>query len=263
LNQELKELDELDEIGRMDYTTLLNSHVAYKRSMVNNPKAFIAILNVILPPLSKTGLKERTPRDEQIISLALHLIRNLAFIRSDQSEFVVALSSSHLLDLLLTMASNAMHNNIVLDIFHLIFCGIPPNSFPASTQQTSSAQTVLGKALRAEETAARQKARHANSRHNRFGTTIAVKQHNASFIIHKQSAIKKDPGELLDETKKATRRRTAHVDEDFEPLTYEASNIMRKFCQEFVELCFNSNLSVQFSLFIKLIIGDQISWRVS
>src|ERR1700761_3459649 len=76
LIEELKELEEVDEWERTDYTVLLNSHVAYKRSMVNNPKTFIAILNIMIPSLAKTP-KEKVPRDTQIISLTLHLIRNL------------------------------------------------------------------------------------------------------------------------------------------------------------------------------------------
>jgi replication fork protection complex subunit Tof1/Swi1 len=239
LTEELKELEEVEELERTDYTVLLNSHAAYKRALVNNPKAFDALLNILLPSLAKTG-KEKQPRDNQIISLVLHLLRNLAFIKSDQSEYITTLSSSHFLDLLLTLGSNAFHNNLLLDFFHLLFRGIPLSSLSSAQKATRSALT---KALEAEQAEARKNSRHANTRHNRFGTTVAIRQHNASFIIHKQSAITRDPGELLDASKKATRRKAMKTDETYEALTYEAVNVMKKFCNTFIESCFNRESS--------------------
>lgn len=235
LTEELKELEEVDDIGRTDYTVLLNSHISYKRALVNNPKTFQALLNIMLPSLAKTP-KERIPRDTQIISLVLHLLRNLAFIKTDQSEYITALSSTHFLDLILTLASNLMHNTLILDFLQLLFRGIPHSSLSKAQKATKTALTA---ALEAEQAVARKNARHSNSRHNRFGTTVAVRQHNASFIIHKQSAITRDPGELLDASKKATRRRAGKTDEAYEALTYEAANIMKEFCNTFIESCFN------------------------
>lgn len=235
LTEELKELEEVDDIERTDYTVLLNSHSAYKRVLVNNPKALDALLNIMLPSLAKTG-KEKTARDTQIISLVLHLLRNLAFIKTDQSEYITTLSSTHFFDLILTLASNALHNTILLDFLHLLFRGIPLHSLYSAQKATKSALT---RALEAEQAASRKNTRHANSRHNRFGTTVAVRRHNASFIIHKQAAITRDPGELLDASKKATRRKAMKTDEAYEALTYETSNVMKSFCNTFIESCFN------------------------
>jgi replication fork protection complex subunit Tof1/Swi1 len=221
-----------------DYTVLLNSHAAYKRALVNNPKAFDALLNTLLPSLAKT-VKEKQPRDNQIISLVLHLLRNLAFIKSNQYEYITTLSSSHFLDLLLTLGSNALHSNLLLDFSHLLFRGIPHSSLSGAQKATKSALT---KALEAEQAEVRKNSRHANTRHNRFGTTVSIRQHNASFIIHKQSAITRDPGELLDASKKATRRKAMKTDETYEALTYEAANVMKKFCNTFIESCFNREL---------------------
>lgn len=75
------ELLELDEVAdaNADFTALLNSHLSYKATLLR-PGVLSAIFGIVLPCLAKTR-KERTDRDGQIISIVLHLFRNLAFIR--------------------------------------------------------------------------------------------------------------------------------------------------------------------------------------
>lgn len=90
---ELMELDEELDAGT-DYTALLNSHLSYKATLLQ-PGVLQALFGVMLPCLAKT-CKERKERDSQIISIILHLFRNLAFIRdlpsnshlsADQAEY--------------------------------------------------------------------------------------------------------------------------------------------------------------------------------
>jgi replication fork protection complex subunit Tof1/Swi1 len=107
-----------------------------------------SLFTLVLPPLSKP-LKERTPRDGQIINLVLHLIRNLAFIRdlprdvrssADQAELgglqgrlIRQLEDTHFMELLLVIAANndgdSMFNSwntLVLEIFYLLVRGVRP-----------------------------------------------------------------------------------------------------------------------------------------
>jgi replication fork protection complex subunit Tof1/Swi1 len=157
LAEELKELDEELDRGT-DYTQLLQSHLHYKAALLR-PGVLQALFSITLPCLAR-GPKTRTERDVQIVNVVLHLVRNLAFIKdlpanvhlsADQAEFaslqsklIRTLSESHLLDLLLTIASsatsNAMFNNwntLVLEIFYLLFRGIKPASLTLETSAVS------------------------------------------------------------------------------------------------------------------------------
>ncbi len=108
-----------------------------------------ALLGIMLPCLAKEK-KARTERDGQIVNVVLHLFRNLAFIKdrpanrhasvdeaeyaSLQSKYIKALSEAHVLDLLMTIASNATQdaffnqwNTLVMEIFYLLFRGVSPS----------------------------------------------------------------------------------------------------------------------------------------
>lgn len=148
LAEELKELDEEFDRGA-DYTQLLQSHLHYKAALLR-PGVMQALFNILLPCLAKDK-KERKERDEQIINVVLHLVRNLAFIKdlptnvhlsADQADFsslqsklIRTLADAHYLELLTTIASNAatdkMFNNwntLVLEIFYLLFRGVRPTA---------------------------------------------------------------------------------------------------------------------------------------
>jgi replication fork protection complex subunit Tof1/Swi1 len=144
--EELKELDEEYDKG-VDFTQLLHSHLIYKAALLR-PGVIHSLFALVLPPLAKP-IKERTPRDGQIINLILHLIRNLAFIRdlprdvrssADQAELgglqgrlIRQLEKSRFLELLLVIAANKnadplfnSWNTLVLEIFYLLFRGVRP-----------------------------------------------------------------------------------------------------------------------------------------
>lgn len=149
--EELKELDEEFDKG-VDYTQLLQSHLAYKQALLK-PGVIRALFGIMLPPLAKTA-KERTPRDGQVVNVILHLIRNLAFIRdaqrnirssADQVELgtmqgklIRQLEESHLLELLISISANADNdllfngwNTLILEIFYLLVRGVKPGSLTA------------------------------------------------------------------------------------------------------------------------------------
>lgn len=156
--EELKELDEQLDKGT-DYTQLLQSHLNYKAALLK-PGVMQALFGIMLPPLAKHP-KQRVERDGQIINVVLHLIRNMAFIKdltpnihlsADQLEYsglqsklIRALSESHTLELLLTIASNTVNdalvngwNTLVLEIFYLLFRGVKPTSLTADQKKVRS-----------------------------------------------------------------------------------------------------------------------------
>ena len=151
LAEELKELDEVEDKGT-DYTQLLLSHLNYKAALLR-PGVMEALFSIMLPCLAK-DTKERKERDVQIINVILYLIRNLAFIKdlpanthlsADQAEYsslqsrlIKVLSDTHVLDLLLTIASNTSSNPLfnnwnvlTLEIIYLLFRGVKPSSLAA------------------------------------------------------------------------------------------------------------------------------------
>ncbi|KAI4520868.1 timeless-domain-containing protein [Schizophyllum commune Loenen D] len=280
--EELKELD--DELDRgADYTVLQQSHLHYKAALLK-PDVMKALLSIMIPPLAKP-VKERTERDKQIMTVVLNLIRNLAFIKdlppniyhsSDQAEFsslqsklIRALSETHAMELLLTIAVNDNNdplfnqwNTLILEIFYLLYRGVKPSSL--AMDQTKQTSKNLHRLLETEQKIRQDVSRKASSRHSRFGTTITVKLNpkkaapaadgeegssskkagSSHFVLHQQQALHKDASSILDMKKKA-KKKGMTVDElaREENLSVEARNILQKFAAEFVENCFNPFLS--------------------
>jgi len=137
--------------------------------------------------------RERTPKDENVISLVLHVFRNLAYLvdrhststsaaavedSSLQSDMVVAFQREGVLDLLLAMSSQADSNDyapwnmVVLDILHLVYRGVRPEELmvPEGKVEQNRLRQMLDLEARQSENAFGLK----GSRHSRFGTTIAV-----------------------------------------------------------------------------------------
>ncbi|KAG1818982.1 timeless protein-domain-containing protein [Suillus subaureus] len=206
--EELQELDEELDKGT-DYTQLMFSHLNYKAALLT-PGVMQALFGIVLPPISKPA-KERKERDGQIVNLILHLIRNLIFIKdlpanthlsADQAEYsslqtrlVKALSETHTLDLLLTIAANTSNDSLfnasstlVLEIFYLLFRGVKPHLLAIDQSKVESLLIFLcciltslqqpaqnlHRLLAAEDKKKKDLARNASSRHSRFGTTISV-----------------------------------------------------------------------------------------
>lgn len=207
LAAELKELDEED--VKADYTHLLESHLYYKAALLR-PGVISALFSILLPCIAKDK-RERKERDTQIVNVILHLFRNLAFIRdkppnahlsADQAEFsslqstlVKTYAESHVLDLLITVASNASDsffaqwNTLVLETLYLLYRGVLPGSIAMDQVKVNASvhvlinwslmcmqrsQSTLSQLLAAESKLHVENKRTASSRHSRFGTTIAV-----------------------------------------------------------------------------------------
>ncbi|KAL0580059.1 Topoisomerase 1-associated factor 1 [Marasmius crinis-equi] len=286
LAEELKELD--DQLDRgTDYTQLLQSHLHYKAALLK-PGVIQALFGIMIPPLVKPH-KERTERDMQIVNVVLHLFRNLAFIKdpppnvnvsSDQAEFsglqsklIRALSETHTLELLLTIAANVDRdllfdnvNTLVLEILYLLFRGVKPSTL--AVDQKKKASDNLKKLIQEEEKAKRKLARFAPSRHSRFGTTISVqlnpnkkprkpaedgneadsepaKPGVAPFVVHHQQGMNRDLGSVWDMSKRQKAKKGQTVDElsKEDHLTAEARQALQTFATDFLDSCFNPFLS--------------------
>ncbi|KAJ7582904.1 timeless protein-domain-containing protein [Mycena floridula] len=278
--EELKELDDDLDKGT-DYTQLLQSHIHYKAALLK-PGVMQALFGIMIPPIAKPS-KERTERESQIINLVLHLIRNLVFIKdlpsnthlsSDRAEFsslqsklVAALSETHILQLLLTIAANAAKdphfvrwNTLVLEIFYLLFRGVKPSSLAIDQSKQPSQQ--LSSLLAAENKIKRENARKP-TRHSRFGTTIAVKLNpnkprpvdgqeagsdnsgGPSFVLHRQQAINEEVGNIWDITKRHKTKKAVVLDPlaTQDNLSVEALSILQTFANDFLDGCFNPFLA--------------------
>ncbi|KAG2355989.1 timeless protein-domain-containing protein [Suillus spraguei] len=268
--EELQELDEERDKGT-DYTQLMLSHLNYKAALLTSG-VMQALFGIVLPPISKPA-KERKERDGQIVNLILHLIRNLIFIKdlpanthlsADQAEYsslqtrlVKALSETHTLDLLLTIAANTSNdplfnasNTLVLEIFYLLFRGVKPHLL-AIDQSKQPAQT-LHRLLAAEDKKKKDLARNASSRHSRFGTTISQPDADTEspndpasssrpLVLHRQAAITQESGSVLDFAKRSKARKSNKIDElaREDNLSVEAKIVLQGFARESVESSFN------------------------
>jgi replication fork protection complex subunit Tof1/Swi1 len=127
----------------------------------------------------------------------------------------------------------------------------------------------LHRLLAAEERSRRDFARKASSRHSRFGTTIAVKLNpnkkphppndedrgneansepstsSQSFVLHRQQAISREAGSIMDMTKRQHSKKANTADElaREDNLSMEAKLILQNLAIEFVEACFNRKSS--------------------
>jgi replication fork protection complex subunit Tof1/Swi1 len=118
--------------------------------------------------------------------------------------------------------------------------------------------------LAKENSLKRQQARHAPTRHSRFGTTITVqlnpnkkprpsndgneadsernsKNEAKSFVIHRQTGINRDVGSIWDMSKRQKGKKSQTVDElsKEDNLSLEARTVLQTFATDFLESCFN------------------------
>ncbi|KAG8689963.1 Topoisomerase 1-associated factor 1, partial [Ceratobasidium sp. 395] len=272
--QELKELDEeYDE--KTDYATLLLAQLHYKEVLAC-PEVLKALQNIMMPCIAKDR-RSRVERDVQIISLVLHIFRNLLVLKdpprtssslsssatslsSLQSRLLVALRTTGLLDLLLTCASNvdrpefSEFGAVLLEISYLLVRGVGVRDvvkvkIKMGKNESSGRGGMAGdgedeelKALLEREMRDRKMSkRGAPTRHSRFGTTITLKTDKQHYVLHRQEAITADPSQMIDMVKKKRAKKTVRVDEVgvFNPLSLDALGALAVYAGTFIESCFN------------------------
>ncbi|KAK4685899.1 replication fork protection complex subunit TIMELESS/Tof1/Swi1, partial [Tremellales sp. Uapishka_1] len=274
VQQELKEMQ--DEPGMVtDYASLLRAQLEYKAMILQSNAPLRCLLALMLPSLAKPRKDER---DEKIVSLGLHIVRNLLAIKDAvasettsgeqeelsqlQSTLIVQLNGLTYFQLLLTLASCAdksdlnQYNVLVLDILHLIFRSVKAKNL--GQDQVRAPVENLKKLLDLETRKKTLHSRSSTSRHSRFGTTVSVKAGNQKVILHKQNAIKIETGKILDDFKRKRMGKVKKVvsafsllqldgihasqDELAQPvdLSPEAMKVLQGLGKTFILSCFNT-----------------------
>ncbi|KAI9673442.1 MAG: Topoisomerase 1-associated factor 1 [Caeruleum heppii] len=250
---------------------LHNAQAEYKRGILHHETAKIltTVAKFALPSIS-VPLKERSSRDEGIIRMTLLFLRNVTQITSppdaqseeneseiSRSDTIEAFHDQHIFQLLLTISSEMGKGDFknedvqILEILFYILKGIDVEKlFMAKDQQAMQTTSELKALLRKEATMLRGYARHAPSRHNRFGTMIWMKREdNRVSTLTGQGVLRDDQRglEKIDKTKtwKKPRGRRKEEDipqEDFTTpvtITNSATGRLRQFVETFIDSGFN------------------------
>ncbi|KAK4051924.1 Topoisomerase 1-associated factor 1 [Microbotryomycetes sp. JL201] len=259
-----------------NYASLMNAQRQYKASLLRTG-CLRAIFQLMSPSLTKSR-RDRSKKDENIISLVMFTFRNLAAIRdkpsmsdsveaiemstlqagcrpkADHSEYIRQLADEQIFDLLIAMAQNAdssefqSWNMVTLDILHLIFRGVDPHELMVPSDQID--ENKLKDLLNMEGTQRRAASRTGNSRHSRFATTLALKSGKGQFIVHKQRAVKAGVENILDGRKKGKAQK-ARTDDDLAPPTHLRADAVR--CLQNVAVSF---IDSAFNPFFKSVLKD-------
>ncbi|GAA6062112.1 hypothetical protein JCM10212_000866 [Sporobolomyces blumeae] len=258
--EELRDAQLLGELNSpVDYTTLTNAQLSYKAEVLK--AGALRHMNVILGNSLSKSRRDRTPKDENVISLVLHTYRNLAAIQdrsptsnsadaieqsSLQSELLVQLASENILELLLAMAAQADSsdyapwNMVVLDILHLLFRSVKPDELMVPVQQIEGNRLRDLLDLEARQTTDLFGLK--GSRHSRFGTTISVQAKGGKkYILHKQSTLAEGPEKTMDKIKKSKAKKVRKEDDLAPPaqLRPDAIKVLHDTSKVFLESAFN------------------------
>ncbi|WVF65442.1 hypothetical protein IAT40_000170 [Kwoniella sp. CBS 6097] len=255
---ELKEMEDEPDVVT-DYASLLRAQVEYKATILQSNGPLRCLLVLMLPSLAKPRKDEK---DQRVISLGLHVVRNLLAIKDTvaegtaigekeefanlQSNLILQLNKLTYFQLVLTLASCAdktdfnPFNVLVLDILHLAFRSVKPVDL--GRDQAKAPAENLAKLLDAEK---RQKAlvsKVGMTRHSRFGTTVAVRAGEQKVILHKQNAISANAGKILDEVKRKRKQKTKRVDDltHIVNLSPDAMRVLQTLAKSFIQSCFNT-----------------------
>ncbi|KAJ9108278.1 hypothetical protein QFC19_002526 [Naganishia cerealis] len=265
--QELKELAEDDADVVTDYASLLRAQVEYKALLVQS-NTLLRVMQLLLPCLariaagsnsSRFGLLDRQgiEKDKRIMSLVLHLVRNLLAIRDPiangqetgekqefarlQSTLLIQLQEHRYLNLFLSLASSAgttMYNDfnvLILDCWFLMLRGTDPNELAKDPERAPMEN--LTRLLDHEESYKRSALRTGTSRHSRFGTTISIMSGANRYILHKQKAVSGSVGGVIDSIKKkraihhANKKQRDELGSGME-LTVDAMRVLQEYVTE-------------------------------
>lgn len=172
------------------------AQASYKRAILQSysTKYLQTVVRIALPSIAQPR-SERTPKDEGIIKIILYFLRNIAAIGQSKrsavdgedsevsrSATLEAFHEQDIFQLLLTIASSigdefTVQDVIILDILYSLLKGIDPEKLFMDEHSVTHANTAEFKSLLNKEKAMHAGyARHAPTRHNRFGTMIWVKR---------------------------------------------------------------------------------------
>ena len=252
------------------------AQINYKRSVIHFDRAPIlrAAVRVALPSMALPR-NEREPRDEGIIRLALYFIRNIVTISPSQnpsadsegedsdisrSATISAFHEQDIFQLLLSVSSSmgeefGVQDVVVLEILFHLLKGIDAEKMFMEDKQLASAETnELRNLMSKEKAMLAGYARHAPTRHNRFGSMIWVKQgekgnERISTVVgqdvlgnFQKSLMKMDKTKKWNKPKRRPVLDETHVANEFDiavPLGATARKHLRTFIEEFLDSSFN------------------------
>ncbi|KAF2852181.1 drug resistance protein MdrA [Plenodomus tracheiphilus IPT5] len=248
------------------------AQIGYKRAVLqfDRDRILQTAVKVALPSMA-VPLRERTPRDEGIIRIALYFIRNIAMLAPptsapmDIDEAEVSRSTTidtfqeqDIFQVILSIASSigedfVTQDVIVMEILFFLLKGIDAEKLFMEDKKLSSTNADELKALiQKEKSMLAGYARHAPTRHNRFGTMIWVKRDDEKVTtISGQDVLGKAQASMqkMDETKKWNkpkfRGRKTENEQEMEEfdlpvlLTTSARKHIKAFVEEFLDSSFN------------------------
>jgi replication fork protection complex subunit Tof1/Swi1 len=248
------------------------AQIGYKRATLqfDRDRTLQTAVKIALPSMA-VPLRERTPRDEGIIRIALYFIRNIAMLSPpnsapmDTDEAEVSRSATidtfHEQDIfqaILSIASSigedfVTQDVVILEILFFLLKGIDAEKLFMEDKKlnTKNADELKG-LIQKEKAMLAGYARNAPTRHNRFGTMIWVKRDDEKVTtISGQDVLGKAQTSMqkMDDTKKWNKPRrpgrkhdSAEEREEFDlpvSLTSSARKHIKDFVEEFLDSSFN------------------------
>ena len=246
------------------------AQLSYKRGILEHDSSRIlrTVVRIGLPSIA-LPMSERGSRDEGIIKLITYFFRNVAMLSApnnlpvdwDQSEVsrsatIEAFHHQDVLALLLTVASNMgedfnTQDVVVLEVlFHLLKGVRVEKLFMNEAERNIKKADELQGLIAKEAGMHRHYAKHAPTRHNRFGTMIWLKRDDARVsTVSGQDVLASSQHTLakLDQSKKWNRPKQRSKNDEppsarFDlpvPLSVSASQYLKSFVEEFLDSSFN------------------------
>jgi replication fork protection complex subunit Tof1/Swi1 len=248
------------------------AQIGYKRAILqfDRDRTLQTAVKIALPSMA-VGLRERTPRDEGIIRIALYFIRNIAMLSPptsapmDIDEAEVSRSATidtfqeqDIFQVLLSLASSigedfVAQDVIILEILFFLLKGVDAEKlFMEDKKLNSTNADELKSLMQKEKAMLAGYARTAPTRHNRFGTMIWLKGDDEKVTtISGQDVLGKAQASMqkMDQTKKwnKPRRPGKKADGELEreefnlpvSLSVTARGHIKKFVEEFLDSSFN------------------------
>ncbi|KAI4619741.1 Topoisomerase 1-associated factor 1 [Alternaria metachromatica] len=248
------------------------AQIGYKRAILqfDRDRTLQTAVKIALPSMA-VPLRERTPRDEGIIRIALYFIRNIAMLappnnaHMDTDEAEVSRSATidtfheqDIFQVILSIASSigedfVTQDVVILEILFFLLKGIDAEKLFMEDKKLNIKNTDELKGLIQKEKAMLAGyARNAPTRHNRFGTMIWMKRDDEKVTtISGQDVLGKAQASMqkMDDTKKWNKPRRPgkkqagdEEREEFDlpvPLTSSARKHIKAFVEEFLDSSFN------------------------
>lgn len=248
------------------------AQIGYKRAILqfDRDRTLQTAVKIALPSMA-VSLRERSPRDEGIIRIALYFIRNIAMLSPPNSapmdidEAEVSRSATidtfqeqDIFQVLLSISSSigeefVTQDVVVLEILFFLLKGIDAEKLFMEDRKLNSKNTnELKDLMQKEKAMLAGYARLAPTRHNRFGTMIWVKRDDDKVsTLSGQDVLGKAQASMqkMDQTKKwnkptyrGKKQNDEQEREEFDlpvSLTSSARKHIKAFVEEFLDSSFN------------------------